>query len=76
MDENRWLYLKNMDDGALISERDATKAEIDRLNDQLNDPYVSSSNKSEIENSDLPYEEQKLEALEALIKERGLEKSR
>jgi hypothetical protein len=76
MDENRWLYLNNFDDAALIAEREATNAEIDRLNAQLKDPYVSSTNKSEIENDDLPYEEQKLEALEALIKERGLEKSR
>ncbi|MCR4581581.1 MAG: hypothetical protein K5666_03630 [Bacilli bacterium] len=76
MDANRWLYLENLDDGALIAERDATIAEIDRYHEELNSPYLNSSNRSEIENSDLPYEEEKLAAIEALIRERGLDRTK
>ena len=50
--------------------------EIDNLIEALEDPDTNSNEKSEIRNSDLPYEEEKLQVMEAIARSRGLVRGR
>jgi hypothetical protein len=50
-------------------------AEIESYNEDLEDPSTGSNERSEIYN-DLKYEEEKLEAIEEIIKSRGLDRTR
>ena len=69
--DNRWKYLEELDDDALLAERDNALAEIESYNEDLDDPSTGSSERSEIYN-DLRYEEEKLAAVEEIIRSRGL----
>lgn len=76
MNENRWKYLEELDDDILLDEIEKSRNEINNLIEALEDPDTNSNEKSEIRNSDLPYEEEKLQVMEAIARSRGLIKSR
>lgn len=73
---NRFGYLKELDDEDLLAVREEIKTEINNLNERLADPVLTGEAKSEIENSDIYNEEEKLAYLEEIITSRGLEKTR
>lgn len=73
--ENRFGYLKELDDESLLRKKEEIVDEIEYLNAVLDDPNASSEQKSEILNSDLKYERDRLEYVGYLIKERNLSKS-
>lgn len=76
MNENRWKYLEELDDDILLDEIEKSRNEIDNLIEALEDPDTNSNEKSEIRNSDLPYEEEKLQVMEAIARSRGLVRGR
>ena len=76
MNENRWKYLEELDDDILLDEIEKSRNEINNLIETLEDPDTNSNEKSEIRNSDLPYEEEKLQVMEAIARSRGLIKTR
>lgn len=75
MEDKRWAYLQELDDDTLLKERTDSIAEIESYNEDLDDPTTGSSERSEIYN-DLRYEEEKLAAIEEIIRSRGLDRSR
>ena len=72
MEYERWKYLEELDDDVLLAEIDKSRDEIDSMIETLDDPDASSNEKSEIRNSDLPYEEEKLQVMESIARSRGL----
>jgi len=74
MEYERWKYLEELDDDVLLAEIDKSRDEIDSMIETLDDPDASSNEKSEIRNSDLPYEEEKLQVMESIARSRGLVK--
>ena len=75
MEDNRFKYLLELDDEDLLKEREESLAEIESYNEDLDDPTTGSSERSEIYN-DLRYEQDKLAAVEEIIRSRGLDRSR
>lgn len=76
MDEymnNRFGYIRELDDTSLLKKKNEVMAEIEYLLALLDNPKTSSEQKSEISNSDLKYERDRLEYIESQIKERNLE---
>lgn len=72
MEYERWKYLEELDNDVLLAEIDKSRDEIDSMIETLDDPDASSNEKSEIRNSDLPYEEEKLQVMESIARSRGL----
>lgn len=70
--ENRFGYLNELDDEGILRKKEEIIDEIEYLNTVLNDPHASSEEKSEILNSDLKYERDRLEYIGYLIKERNI----
>ena len=70
--EKRFGYLKELDDQELLLKREEVKDEIEYLMAQLDDPKTPAQFKSEIRNSDLLFERDRLRYVEHLIKERNL----
>lgn len=78
MDEytnNRFGYIRELDDTSLLKKKNEVMAEIEYLLSLLDNPRTSSEQKSEISNSDLKYERDRLEYIESQIKERNLEEN-
>ena len=76
MDEytnNRFGYIRELDDNSLLNKKKEVMSEIEYLLALLDNPRTSSEQKSEISNSDLKYERDRLEYIESQIKERNLE---
>ena len=71
--KNRFKYLNELNDEQLLFEKEGVKNEIQNLLSTLEDKNISHYEKSEIKNSDLPYEKDKLLYIEYLIEERNLE---
>ncbi len=74
--QNRFGYLEQLDDEALMTELEETKEEIARCEDALYDGTASGEELSEIRNSDLPYAEDKLDYLNMIAGKRGLIKTK
>ncbi|MBQ9024095.1 MAG: hypothetical protein IJ105_02605 [Bacilli bacterium] len=70
--KNRFGYLDELDDESILRKKEEIVDEIEYLNTVLDDPNSSSEEKSEILNSDLRYERDRLEYVAHLIKERNI----
>ena len=68
--ENRFGYLKELDDESLIIKKEEILSEIEYLMTVLNNENTSPEEKSEIRNSDLKYERDRLEYINHLILDR------
>ena len=72
--ENRFKDFRQLSDEELLKTKKELESEIADYENDLDDNSISSSEKSEIRNSDLPYAKDKLAYIEMLIESRGLDK--
>ena len=72
--ENRFKDYRQLSDEELLKTKKELEGEIADYENDLDDNSISSSEKSEIRNSDLPYAKDKLAYIEMLIESRGLDK--
>lgn len=70
---NRFEYLKELETDFLLQEREYTINEIESLNDMLDQGDLNPEQRSEFVNSDLPFEKDKLEAINIILQGRGVE---
>lgn len=73
---NRFGYFEELDDEELLAVREEIKTEIENLNERLSDPRLTGEAKSEIDNSDIHFEEEKLAYVEEIISSRGLNRTK
>jgi len=76
MSENRFKYLQEYEDNELLSTKEKLEDELERDRQMASDPFTNSEQKSELLNSDIPYEEDLLSAITAEIEARGLDRGR
>lgn len=73
--ENRFGYLKELDNESLNRKKEEIINEIEYLMAVLNNPNTSQEEKSEIKNSDLKYERDRLEYINFLVLDRNIRES-
>ena len=74
--ENRFGYLREKSVEELQVFKEQLISEINYLSFVINDKNASSNLKSEIKNSDLKFEEERLEYVEYLLKEKEVKRKR
>ena len=76
MNENRFKFLLDLSDDELISAKEHLEEELENDRETANSPSISSDHRSELLNSDIPYEEEKLDAINAILSDRGIGRGR
>ena len=74
--ENRFNDYRQLSDEELIKTKKDLEDEIEDYENDLEDNSISSSEKSEIRNSDLPYAKDRLEYINMLIQSKVLEENK
>ncbi len=74
--ENRFKHYETYSDDELLAERERVKEELESDKATADDPSTSSEQISELLSSDIPFEEDALEAINHLLRDRGIEPSR
>ena len=69
----RFKYLEELTDDELLYELKEVEEELQRIEEALDNPSISSEERSETLNSDLPYARDKKAAIEAVINSRGID---
>ena len=73
-EENRFGYFRAMSPEDLLKVRDELEKEISEYEDKLLENNISSEERSEILNSDLPYAREQLDYVNDIVDLRGLVK--
>lgn len=73
-EENRFGYFRAMSPEDLLKVRDELEKEISEYEDKLLENNISSEERSEILNSDLPYAREQLDYVNDIVDMRGLVK--
>ena len=73
-EENRFGYFRAMSPEELLKVRDELEKEISEYEDKLLENNISSEERSEILNSDLPYAREQLDYVNDIVDMRGLVK--